>query len=245
MHQKIINIDKDDCVAVFSDIHGNKEALLAILDDIKKKKIKNIICLGDTIAIGPNPKECLDLIIKEKIPMVLGNHELYYLLGTQIDDEFDEAKERHYEWIRKLLKEDYRDYLSKCPMEIVINCLNKKVCFQHYLFNPKKNDPYPFAELDAFENNNHELDMVDSDYLFIGHDHYASEHTFHNKKIYVVGSSGCTKDNQTFYTLLKINDDILKFEKIYLPYNRIKFEKFLRDIDYPDKEEIQKIFFGI
>lgn len=39
-------------VAIFSDIHGNREALISIIKDIKKEGIKKIICLGDTIGIG-------------------------------------------------------------------------------------------------------------------------------------------------------------------------------------------------
>ncbi|MBR3661555.1 MAG: metallophosphoesterase family protein [Bacilli bacterium] len=57
-------------IAIFSDIHGNKEALTAIIEDIKKENIDEVICLGDTIGIGPNPKECLDLIINNNIKMV-------------------------------------------------------------------------------------------------------------------------------------------------------------------------------
>lgn len=64
-------------IAVFTDIHGNYEALKSIIEDIKKLKIDSIICLGDTIGIGPNSKECLDLIIENNITMILGNHELY------------------------------------------------------------------------------------------------------------------------------------------------------------------------
>ena len=74
-------------VAIFSDIHGNREALISIIKDIKKEGIKKIICLGDTIGIGPNPKECMDIIVDNNIKMVLGNHELYFIKGTQIDDE--------------------------------------------------------------------------------------------------------------------------------------------------------------
>ena len=34
-------------VAVISDIHGNLEALKAVLSDIEARKITKIICLGD------------------------------------------------------------------------------------------------------------------------------------------------------------------------------------------------------
>ncbi len=50
-------------IAIFSDIHENKEALKSIIDDINNNNIDEIICLGDTIGIGPNPKECMDMII--------------------------------------------------------------------------------------------------------------------------------------------------------------------------------------
>ena len=73
-------------IAVFSDIHGNLPALRSILCDIKKENVDRIICLGDVIGLGSNPKECLDLIIDNNIEMMLGNHECYYLNGTIIDD---------------------------------------------------------------------------------------------------------------------------------------------------------------
>ena len=54
-------------VAIFTDIHGNKEALKAIIDDIKKENINEIICLGDVVALGPKPSECLDMIIESNV----------------------------------------------------------------------------------------------------------------------------------------------------------------------------------
>ena len=57
-------------IAIFSDIHGNLQALESIAKDIKEKQINSVYCLGDVIGIGPNPKECLDLIIDNSINMV-------------------------------------------------------------------------------------------------------------------------------------------------------------------------------
>ncbi len=61
--------------AVVSDIHSNLEALTAVLADIEKRGIKTIYCLGDVVGYGPDPKECLDLIIKKTKWCVLGNHD--------------------------------------------------------------------------------------------------------------------------------------------------------------------------
>jgi predicted phosphodiesterase len=61
--------------AILSDIHSNLEALTAVLADIEKRGIQTIYCLGDVIGYGPNPKECLDLIIEKTKWCVLGNHD--------------------------------------------------------------------------------------------------------------------------------------------------------------------------
>jgi len=61
--------------AVVSDIHSNLEALTTVLADIKNRGIKTIYCLGDVVGYGPNPRECLDLIIDKSKWCVLGNHD--------------------------------------------------------------------------------------------------------------------------------------------------------------------------
>ena len=66
-------------IALISDIHGDLEALESILEDIKTKNIDEIICLGDTIDIGPNSKECIDLLIGNNVKSVLGDCEIYLL----------------------------------------------------------------------------------------------------------------------------------------------------------------------
>ena len=49
-------------IAIISDVHGNLEALKATLKDIQKRNIDKIYCLGDTLAKGVHPKECIKLI---------------------------------------------------------------------------------------------------------------------------------------------------------------------------------------
>ncbi|HTU26594.1 MAG TPA: metallophosphoesterase family protein [Pirellulales bacterium] len=46
--------------AILSDIHGNLEALEAVLDDARRQRIDEILCLGDVVTYGPNPRECLE-----------------------------------------------------------------------------------------------------------------------------------------------------------------------------------------
>jgi predicted phosphodiesterase len=61
--------------ALISDIHGNLEALLSVLEDIDSQSVDEIYCLGDVIGYGPNPCECLDQVMKRADVTILGNHD--------------------------------------------------------------------------------------------------------------------------------------------------------------------------
>ena len=62
-------------LAIISDIHGNYDALKAVLKDIKKFKINEIYCLGDIVNYYYEPHKCIDIFIKKKIKSIKGNHE--------------------------------------------------------------------------------------------------------------------------------------------------------------------------
>ncbi|MFN4243099.1 MAG: metallophosphoesterase family protein [Tepidisphaerales bacterium] len=62
-------------LAILSDIHGNLEALTAVLAEIDRRGITDILCLGDVIGYGPNPIECLDLVMTRCRVCLMGNHD--------------------------------------------------------------------------------------------------------------------------------------------------------------------------
>ncbi|MHC4986676.1 MAG: metallophosphoesterase family protein, partial [Planctomycetota bacterium] len=49
-------------LAIISDIHSNTEALTAVLDDIRQREVQRIVCLGDIVGYGPDPRQCLELV---------------------------------------------------------------------------------------------------------------------------------------------------------------------------------------
>ena len=59
-------------IAVISCIHGNMEALETVYDDIRSKKINDIVCLGDLVGYGPHPNEVVRFIKRNDISTVLG-----------------------------------------------------------------------------------------------------------------------------------------------------------------------------
>jgi len=87
--------------AILSDIHSNLEALTVVLADIQKRGIETIYCLGDVIGYGPNPKECLDLIIDKTEWCVLGNHDYATLYEPT---NFNYGAEQASFWTREVLE---------------------------------------------------------------------------------------------------------------------------------------------
>ncbi|MBR5369838.1 MAG: metallophosphoesterase family protein [Bacilli bacterium] len=229
-------------IAIFSDIHGNKEALSSILEDIKKENINEIICLGDTIGIGPNPKECLDLLIENNVKNILGNHELYFLKGTGIDDEMTENQIKHQNWVKAQIKDYQKEYLENSSMTIEKEFNGKTILFEHFPIDYNTDEEYPFYDLKIVKEDtiNEITKSIKKDLIFIGHEH--NDFIIDNK-LYCVGTSGCRSDNKTRYTILET--DTFKIETKIIEYDRDNFEKDLRKVDYPDRNIISKWFFNI
>ena len=238
-------------IALISDIHGNLEALESILEDIKTKEIDEIICLGDTIDIGPNSKECVDLLIDNNIKSVLGNHEIYLLKGTNFDSSIVGEEKEHYEWVKNSLTDKEINYIKNCPLhyDINISCddskFNKKYVLCHYLINDEKD-----IQLWKKYNNN-------SITYFIGHLHQSFDinevdgisfdliddyGTLTN--IEIIESAGCTKDEYTSYTIIEISKNT-SFSRQKIKYDRNKFINKVMNTEFPDKENILKYFYGI
>lgn len=87
--------------AVISDIHSNIEALTEVFKDIKARGIREVICLGDVIGYGPNPRECLEMVAKECEIILMGNHEEAVISGAF---GFHEAAKKAVDWTRGQLK---------------------------------------------------------------------------------------------------------------------------------------------
>jgi hypothetical protein len=61
--------------ALIADIHGNLVALNAVLDDCAKQCVDEIVCLGDIVGFGPDPLECVDLVMQCCKWSLMGDHE--------------------------------------------------------------------------------------------------------------------------------------------------------------------------
>ena len=231
-------------IAVFSDIHGNLEALQAILDDIKKDKFDDVIYLGDAINIGPSSLDCLELLLDSNIRFILGNHDLYFIKGI---DKFDieDEKIEHYKYMFSQLSDKIKIRLKNLPLFYDLEVNGHTFRFNHYFIKNIKNI-YPFFGIGTIKKMKvtELLNNIDTEYTFYGHDHEPCHLIFNHKHLIDIGSSGCVKDDKTFYTILNIDKDVsVTVKKIH--FNRTKFEDKLKNSNYPLLEHYAKGFYGI
>ena len=87
--------------ALISDIHGNIDALQVVLADIDRRQVDRIICLGDIIGYGPNPRECLDMVMQRCEWSLMGNHDFAVLYEPT---SFNLSAEQAAFWTRRQLE---------------------------------------------------------------------------------------------------------------------------------------------
>ena len=153
--------------AIISDIHGNVEALQAVLGDIKTRSVDTIVCLGDIVGYYPDPEQCVSLVREHADFCVAGNHD--YAAINRIDIQtFTYYALVAMEWTRSNISEDAKKFLASLPLTIERDGLY----FTHASPSNSQDWIYVFpdseeAVFEAFNSLVHWLN-------FIGHTHWPS-----------------------------------------------------------------------
>jgi predicted phosphodiesterase len=159
--------------AIISDIHSNLEALQAVFADIEERGITEVVCLGDVIGYGANPKECLDLVRERCRITLMGNHDHAVLFEPT---NFNLPAERACYWTRRMLEEEpdteVRRARWKFLGELPIRVKEYDVLFLHASPRRPMNE-YIFPE-DVFTNPQKVIanfERLDARVCFVGHTH--------------------------------------------------------------------------
>lgn len=102
-------------IALIADIHGNLEALQAVLKDIKKQGITKVYCLGDYIDYGAKPEEVV--VLTKEFPAVLGNHDAA-LFNTEVLKWFNDTAIESSKFSRKSLSKESKDFIKNLPLKL-------------------------------------------------------------------------------------------------------------------------------
>ncbi|MFC5700923.1 metallophosphoesterase family protein [Cohnella faecalis] len=98
-----------DTIAIISDVHGNIPALEAVLNDISRRKITRIFCLGDLVGKGPDSVAVVDIVKERCERIVMGNWDD---LVTKPNDHEEVS------WHRNILGVDRLNFLRSLPFSI-------------------------------------------------------------------------------------------------------------------------------
>lgn len=97
-----------EAIAVISDIHGNVDALKAVLADIDRLGITHILNLGDHLSGPLAARETADLLMARDMRFIAGNHDRWLVELTRdemsLSDQiaYDQLEEPHLTWLRAM-----------------------------------------------------------------------------------------------------------------------------------------------
>jgi putative phosphoesterase len=176
-------------IAFISDIHGNFTALRAVLADIKSQSIDQIICLGDTVTLGPQPLEVLTALRELKCVYIRGNHDAATLKPENVE-QYDIASHLlpDLHWCRsKLSSDDLQFIASFKPMHEVHLSHGNHILAYH-------GSPLSFTDIIQATTSNEDIENYlngqEANIFIGGHSHIQMTRRHDNKLILNSGSVG-------------------------------------------------------
>jgi protein phosphatase len=178
-----------DKIAIISDIHGNIPALEAVLEDINKRNIQRIICLGDIIGKGPFPEKAVDIIREKCESVVKGNWDTFITEGKAFSIEVGS-------WNINKLGYERVNYLKELPIyiELIISGRLVRLChaaIDSVYYRVHANAPTEEKiKLFKIPTDCECLEKKESDIVGYGDIHSAYIQNFQGKTIFNSGSVG-------------------------------------------------------
>jgi diadenosine tetraphosphatase ApaH/serine/threonine PP2A family protein phosphatase len=112
----IMGAEESVRLAIFADIHANRQAFSACLEAARARGAERIICLGDIVGYGADPEwavETMMALVNDGAIAVRGNHD--HAVGTPSETMNAEATAA-IEWTRGRLSAPQRQFLAELPL---------------------------------------------------------------------------------------------------------------------------------
>ena len=229
--------------AVISDVHSNLEALGTALSEIGRRKVDQIICLGDVVGYGANPSECLKQITEKAEEIVMGNHD-QAVEDIELRSYFNEWAKEAIEWTAKILSAEEKKQIRKF-VSIVID-RQSDVTWSHSSIHKPKEFHYLFQMSDAEPS----FKKLETSIGFFGHTHIpslfsrkskesrylpAGQYQLSKGESYLInpGSVGQPRDRNPKLSFAVFNSDELQLEIIRLDYDNQKAAAKIRKTGLP------------
>jgi|WetSurMetagenome_2_1015567.scaffolds.fasta_scaffold170563_1 putative phosphoesterase len=107
-------------IALLSDIHGNVEALLRVVESARTQHVDALVCLGDIVGYGPFPNECVDLVRTACVAVVKGNHDAGAVGDVRLRD-FNSEGGAAISWTTDRLTDVHKEFLRALPLSLELD----------------------------------------------------------------------------------------------------------------------------
>ena len=150
--------------AIFSDVHGNLEALEAVHEAGTGLGVDRWICLGDVVGYGADPEACLEIVEDLTTVTLQGNHDAA-VAGVLSDEYFNRDARQAVQWTRERLSAGRRKKL--CDLALIhaggeASRVHAEPC-----------DPQAWRYVCDAVDATAALDVVAQRLLYVGHSHLA------------------------------------------------------------------------
>ena len=190
-------------VAALYDVHGNLPALEAVLRDLRRVSVDELIVGGDVLP-GPMPRETLDLLLASDFPVrfIRGNGERVVLMQmtgtepTEVPPRFRDG----IRWNAQQLTDVHRAELATWPLTTHIDI--PKIGDVLFCHATPRNDSEIFTRRTAEERLRPVFDAVDAQVVVCGHTHMQFDRKVGNVRVVNAGSVGMPFQAAGAYWLL-------------------------------------------
>jgi predicted phosphodiesterase len=189
--------DQPPAIALFSDVHGNRLALEAVLADLAATHHGPVYCLGDLVGYGPDPNGVIDLLRERGIPSLLGNYDQGVAWETgdcgcyYADDEAKRIGDASYAYTVAEVTAQNKAYLRSLPRELYLELAGHRLHLVHG--SPRRLNEYLLRDRD--QRTYQRLAAAETaDVLAFGHTHDPWVRRYGRVLFVNVGSVGRPKD---------------------------------------------------
>ncbi len=202
-------------IAVITDVHGNLEALTAVLTHIRQRGVDQIVVAGDTVNILPQSKACWDVVQSLGCPVLKGNHEFYvYAYGTpEADPAWTQERFQGLAWVRSQFSTDDLDTMRQLPLTYTLPGLLVTHASPRSVFDSVEKDT-PVETLSEM--------FALAGFVVRGHNHSWLERRWRGRTLVTVASCGLPLGGrlEAQYALLTKKEDRWRYERQHVPYDR-------------------------
>jgi len=183
-------------LGVISDIHGNLEALKAVIAMLKSKEVQIVINTGDNVGYSAHPEECLELIKSFNVFSVQGNYDDAVAFDRQEcgcgkgDKLTRKLRHASLEWTTKNVRPEWKKYLGTLPRRNEIVIRNRTVFAAHG--SPSTINEFIYK--DDIKALKRVAGSVDAEIIILGHTHQPYVVNIDGKLMVNSGSVGKPED---------------------------------------------------